>query len=217
MQDTHACCILIAFRVRSVSARLCCSSRLNLAILSMLGCVCFYSLRVNVSFSVVCMVNHTAISAVVDDAVEDVGDDASMTVAWNNSNTSQAVGNNSLLSYHTKGAISITNGSSSSSSGQCGSLTAEASAVSYQVWSACTLLSLKLFCLKKRYATPVPLYGCFTASVCVCARQCACVCVCVCVHVSVCVCVCVCASVCVCVCVCERERESSCSSKAVRR
>ncbi|XP_025093980.1 putative inorganic phosphate cotransporter isoform X2 [Pomacea canaliculata] len=48
--------------INSNKPRMCCSARLHLAFLAMLGCVCFYSLRVNISFSIVCMVNHTAIS-----------------------------------------------------------------------------------------------------------------------------------------------------------
>ena len=81
------------------------------------------------SFSVVCMVNYTAI-AVVGDAVEGVGVNTTITVAWSNGST-RAPGNSSRPAYHIK-----SNGSSSSSSdssGQCGTKAAEAAADSYQV------------------------------------------------------------------------------------
>ncbi|XP_076461250.1 putative transporter slc-17.2 [Babylonia areolata] len=87
-----------------VIPRLWCSARLNLAILSMLGCVCFYSLRVNVSFTVVCMVNHTAIAITgakdADDIVtvtdwsdkngNDTGDAVGVSV-WYNGTTGREV------------------------------------------------------------------------------------------------------------------------------
>lgn len=76
------------------------------------------------SFSVVCMVNHTAISVVDDVAVD--GGDAPVTVAW--SNDSSRAPDSARPAYHTN-----SNGSVSSGGGQCGRKAAEASAVSYQV------------------------------------------------------------------------------------
>ncbi|KAK7111022.1 uncharacterized transporter slc-17.2-like [Littorina saxatilis] len=120
--------------------RLWCSARLNLAILTMLGCVCFYSLRVNVSFSVVCMVNYTAISA-IDAAANADGDAAVVVVAWNRNSSDDSISGNVTENRYLAGINGNVSGSDRNdlASGQCGSDGAASSAESYEdgelVWN----------------------------------------------------------------------------------